>query len=392
MKILYAFLMVLLFSLFSGCSSDELAKKDKALSDLSAQNTELKMQNKELENQIKLKDQEIGFLKEKLEQANKDLEALKARLKELEALETRYAVLEAEKKSGDERYQERVKNLEAENALKAQAVEEKTAEVQKLQDELKKITEDQAKLKEEMEKQKQELEQLKKQLAEKPKDPAQEIRVKDMETQLAGFQEQAVSKDKELQELREQVKELKQYQDMLQQETDRLKQEFSREIKNGDMVVEQSLKTINVIMMEKVLFRKSEISLTPEGEKVLRKVANVLKGVKDKEIFVIGHADSDPVTDPIIKKIFPTNWEFSVMRAVMVVRYLTEILNADPALFTAAGRSFYHPMSQGKTEKEKSMNRRTEILIFPKIEQIKKEELKIDFEEKGQQGAEAKKS
>ena len=82
-------------------------------------------------------------------------------------------------------------------------------------------------------------------------------------------------------------------------------------------------------------------------------------------------ADSDPVTDPVIQKFFPTNWEFSVMRSVMVVRYLSEILKIDPRKFTAAGRSFYHPIKEEKTEEEKSMNRRTEILIFPQVEKVK---------------------
>lgn len=372
-------LLSLLF-LFS-CSSDELAKKDKTIADLSAEKTDMLVQNKELENQIKLKEQEIAFLKEKLEKSNEELEALKARLKELEKIEKDFVALDAEKKHGDVRFQTQVKDLEEENEIKTKALEEKAAEIQSLQEEIKKLMDEQQKFKEEFEQQKQELEDLKKKLTEN--DSQEQGQVKDMESQITQFQEQAIEKDKELQELREQVQELRQYQDLLQKETERLKTEFAKEIKNGDVMVDQSLKTVNVIMMEKVLFRKSEISLTPEGERILKKVAGVLRGVKDKEIFVIGHADSDPVSDPIIKKIFPTNWEFSVMRAVMVVRYLTEILDADPVLFTAAGRSFYHPMAQGKSEKDKSLNRRTEILIFPKIEQIEKEELKIDFEEKG---------
>ncbi|PKL14548.1 MAG: hypothetical protein CVV50_02415 [Spirochaetae bacterium HGW-Spirochaetae-6] len=293
---------------------------------------------------------------------------LKTKIEALGTVEKDLAVLKTEKNAQEQMFALQMKELTENAKQKEQGFQSSTAELKKAEGELKKLQDEQQKQNLLIEKQKQQLEQFTKELASYKDIQNKALTLK---TQLESIQSQAGEKDRELAQLRAQVEELRKDQASINQETRKIEQALQKEIKNGEIVVDKTPKQIKVLMMEKVLFRKREVSLTPQGEEILKKIAGVLKNVEDKQIFVMGHADSDPVTDPIIQKFFPTNWEFSVMRSVMVVRYLSEILKVDPRMFTAAGRSFYHPIREGKNEEAKSMNRRTEILIFPQFEKVK---------------------
>ncbi|HCL57364.1 MAG TPA: hypothetical protein DHW82_10210 [Spirochaetia bacterium] len=289
-------------------------------------------------------------------------------------------MLQSEKKSGEELLNEKIKNLTDINTANEARLKEKDDSIQKLEEIVKKLTDDNLKLAMELEQKKQEIEKISQDVKAQEtafKASAPQLQnIQNLENKVQELEKSLAEKNKEIATLKEQVAELKKFQEEMEKNGEKIKEAFKNEIKKGEIIVEHSVKKIQVVMMEQVLFRKSEISLTPQGEKVLKKVAAILKDVSDKEIFIVGHADSDPVKDPIIKKIFPTNWEFSVMRAVMVVRYLTEILDLKPSTLTAAGCSYYKPIMPETSEKNKSVNRRTEILIFPKFDKVAKKEEK----------------
>jgi chemotaxis protein MotB len=371
MKKLLSSILFSIILITAACSSEEMAKKEKKIDTRQSENAELKSEKKDLSYQIQLKEQELKYIKENLQENTKELENLRQQVKNLQNLEKDFAVLQTAKKANEEKMQDKIQSLTEEIQKKEKSLEEKNKQFQDMEEQLKKLQEDNQKLQLELEKQKQENELLKQQL-QKKNDEAQkeQVKIKEMERSINQFQTQLVKKDEQIEEMKTAIRELKENQNQMQKESEKIREGLKQEIKNGDVVVNHNSRKIEVMMMEKVVFRKSEISLTPKGEKILKKMADVLKDIKDKEIFVIGHADSDPVTDPVIKKIFPTNWEFSVMRAVMVVRYLTEILGLDPAPFAAAGRSYYHPIVPESSEKNKALNRRTEILIFPKFQKV----------------------
>jgi chemotaxis protein MotB len=144
---------------------------------------------------------------------------------------------------------------------------------------------------------------------------------------------------------------------------DSLVSELKDEIKQGEIEVTQLRDKLSVSMVEKVLFDSGSAKIKKKGEKVLDRVANILKKVTDKEIRIEGHTDNVPVGSNLANK-FPTNWELSTARATNVVRYLVE-KGIDSNLLSAAGYSEYRPVAGNETETGKAKNRRIEIVLIP---------------------------
>lgn len=124
------------------------------------------------------------------------------------------------------------------------------------------------------------------------------------------------------------------------------------------------------------LFRPNDDALTDRGKAVLAKVSAVLKELPDRQVWVQGHTDDQPVPlpkAPPVKKgarpvaaapaaRFPTNWELSAARAVAVVHYLQDVAKLDPVRLAALAFSQYAPASK----KDKAANRRIEIVVAGK--------------------------
>jgi chemotaxis protein MotB len=144
---------------------------------------------------------------------------------------------------------------------------------------------------------------------------------------------------------------------------DSLVSELKDEIKQGEIEVTQLRDKLSVSMVEKVLFDSGSAQIKKKGEKVLDRVANILKKVTDKEIRIEGHTDNVPIGPNLANK-FPTNWELSTARATNVVRYLVE-KGIDSNLLSAAGYSEYRPVAGNETETGKAKNRRIEIVLIP---------------------------
>ena len=118
-----------------------------------------------------------------------------------------------------------------------------------------------------------------------------------------------------------------------------------------------------VSISDKLLFSSGSYNVTSRAKEVLGKVAKVVNNKPDFEFMVEGHTDDVPYRG---NGILLDNWDLSVKRATAVVRILQNDFNVDPKRMTAAGRSEYVPVSST----EKSKNRRTRIVVLPKIDQF----------------------
>ncbi|ASV32438.1 OmpA family protein [Maribacter cobaltidurans] len=119
-----------------------------------------------------------------------------------------------------------------------------------------------------------------------------------------------------------------------------------------------------VSISDKLLFSSGSYNVTNRAKEVLGKVAKVVNNKPDFEFMVEGHTDDVPYTAG--RPVLLDNWDLSVKRATAVVRILQNDFGVDPKRMTAAGRSEYVPVSQT----EKSKNRRTRIVVLPKIDQF----------------------
>ncbi|MFD0797356.1 flagellar motor protein MotB [Maribacter chungangensis] len=118
-----------------------------------------------------------------------------------------------------------------------------------------------------------------------------------------------------------------------------------------------------VSISDKLLFSSGSYNITKRAKDVLGKVAKVVNNKPDFEFMVEGHTDDVPYRR---NGALLDNWDLSVKRATSVVRILQNDFNVDPKRMTAAGRSEYIPVSST----EKSRNRRTRIVVLPKIDQF----------------------
>ena len=118
-----------------------------------------------------------------------------------------------------------------------------------------------------------------------------------------------------------------------------------------------------VSISDKLLFSSGSYNITNRAKEVLGKVAKVVNNKPDFEFMVEGHTDDVPYRK---NGSLLDNWDLSVKRATSVVRILQNDFNVDPKRMTAAGRAEYIPVSAT----EKSRNRRTRIVVLPKIDQF----------------------
>lgn len=124
---------------------------------------------------------------------------------------------------------------------------------------------------------------------------------------------------------------------------------------------------IYVSMDEKLLFASGSTAVQPEGVKALKSLAKVLEQNPDINIMVEGHTDDVPYKGSGDMK---DNWDLSVIRATSVTKILLANGNIDPKRITAAGRGEYFPLDGAKTTDARAKNRRTEIILTPKLDEI----------------------
>jgi len=124
---------------------------------------------------------------------------------------------------------------------------------------------------------------------------------------------------------------------------------------------------VYVSLTDKLLFPSGSIVIDDKGKMALQQLAAVLNKEPEINIAVEGHTDDKKVIN--LGQI-KDNWDLSVMRATSVVRYLTEVENVDPHRLTATGKSQYQPVDSTGTPEALAKNRRIEIVLSPKLDEL----------------------
>ncbi len=137
-------------------------------------------------------------------------------------------------------------------------------------------------------------------------------------------------------------------------------------LNDPDIQINVEKGVVYISIADKLLFQSGSYNVTSKAKTILAKVATVVNGKPDFECMVEGHTDSLPY-----KKggVIQDNWDLSVKRATSIVRVLEE-LGVDPKQLIASGRSEYVPLVSNDTAENRSTNRRTRILVLPKIDQF----------------------
>jgi chemotaxis protein MotB len=122
---------------------------------------------------------------------------------------------------------------------------------------------------------------------------------------------------------------------------------------------------VYVSLQETLLFPSGSAVVNPKGKEALGTLSQVLNTNPDINVVVEGHTDSIP-----IRGKYEDNWALSVARATAIVRILTDTYKVDPTRVTASGKSKYEPVDANTTAEGRQRNRRTEIILAPKLDEL----------------------
>lgn len=126
---------------------------------------------------------------------------------------------------------------------------------------------------------------------------------------------------------------------------------------------------VYVSISDKLLFKSGRYDITTaRAKEVLGKVATVVIARPELEFMVEGHTDDQSIQNAVLQD----NWDLSVKRATSVVRILQNEFNVPPQRMVAAGRSYYIPLESNDTAEGRARNRRTRIVVLPKLDQFYK--------------------
>lgn len=135
---------------------------------------------------------------------------------------------------------------------------------------------------------------------------------------------------------------------------------------NEELTVRQKDGKVYVAMSDKLLFESGSAKVDKRGKEALAKLAEVLNKQTDIDVFIEGHTD----TKPINTVQFKDNWDLSVIRATSVIRILTKDYKVNPLQIQPTGRGQYMPVADNATAEGRSLNRRTEIIMAPKLDKL----------------------
>jgi chemotaxis protein MotB len=145
-----------------------------------------------------------------------------------------------------------------------------------------------------------------------------------------------------------------------------LKKELAAGIQDEDIQIDVEKTVVYISIADKMLFKTGSSVVSDKAKMVLGKVATVISSRPSMEVQVEGYTDNVPISTNCVKD----NWDLSVDRATSVVRVLQEDYNIDPARLIAAGRSEFVPLESNATPEGRATNRRTRIVILPKLDEF----------------------
>ena len=140
------------------------------------------------------------------------------------------------------------------------------------------------------------------------------------------------------------------------------------DINDEDVQISVEKGVVYVNLSDKLMFRPGSAYVNKEAKSVLGKVAKIMSAKPSLEILVEGHTDTDPIATDCVKD----NWELSARRAANIVRALQNDFAIAPERMTAAGRGEYVPVASNDTREGRAANRRTRIVVLPKLDEFNK--------------------
>lgn len=123
---------------------------------------------------------------------------------------------------------------------------------------------------------------------------------------------------------------------------------------------------VYISLADNMLYKSGSYEISNNAENILSKIAKIIQDYKDYDVLVEGNTDTDPISRTNIRN----NWDLSVLRASSVVQALQNTYGINSNRLIAAGRGEFKPVSSNETVEGKARNRRTEIIITPKLDQF----------------------
>ena len=173
-------------------------------------------------------------------------------------------------------------------------------------------------------------------------------------------------------ELGDREKTINELQDMINAQNNKVKallgsvQDALLGFSSDELSVTQKNGKVYVAMSDKLLFESGSAKVDKRGKEALSKLASVLNKQNDIDVFIEGHTDNKPINTVQFKD----NWDLSVIRATSVVRILTKDYNVSSLLIQPSGRGEYMPVASNESADGRSKNRRTEIIMAPKLDKL----------------------
>ena len=147
--------------------------------------------------------------------------------------------------------------------------------------------------------------------------------------------------------------------------TNNLTRSLSREeLKEVDVQVLKGV--VYISLADNMLYKSGSYEINDRAAETLSKIAKIIMDYKDYDVLVEGNTDNVPISRENIRN----NWDLSCLRASSVVQFLQNRYGVDPKRLTAGGRGEYNPLTNNNTETGKQRNRRTQIIITPKLDQF----------------------
>ena len=152
--------------------------------------------------------------------------------------------------------------------------------------------------------------------------------------------------------------------------TNNLTRSLSKEeLKEVDLQVLKGV--VYISLADNMLYKSGSYEISERAEETLSKIAKIIMDYKDYDVLIEGNTDNVPVnTKAASMKNIRNNWDLSALRASSVVQYLQNRFGVAPKRLTAGGRGEYNPVASNDTEVGKQRNRRTQIIITPKLDQF----------------------
>jgi len=301
--------------------ADDMANVEKSKNDMSVLNNEL---NAEIE---------------KMKKQKADMESESALLKDkFEKLDDEHSALTTEYTSLQNKYNKLLSGNRVETQEIMEALQKTQADLLKKENDLKQSEADLLKLQNQLNEKKKNLDLLTEQLN------AKEKKMNELQSILD-------KKDKQVADLKNKI-------------SDAL-----LGFKDKGLTIETRNGKVYVSMDEKLLFASGSWTVAEDGKNALKSVAKVLETNTDINVLIEGHTDNVPYNGSGQVK---DNWDLSVMRATAIVKILLENKGIDAKRIAASGRSQYLPVDPADTKEARARNRRTEIILTPKLDELLK--------------------